>query len=136
VKGYLFDTDSISEIWRKRPVRRYLDWLTEVGRDEQYTSAVVVGELFKGAYRSSRREHFLKVIEDEVLPRFTVLAYDVDVARVYGQTRAELESMGVTVAEADLQIASTGLRYGLTVVTGNVRHFEKVPRLTLRDLRA
>jgi len=133
--AYLFDTDAISEIWRKKPSRKYLGWLAEVGRDEQYTSAVVVGELFKGAYRSERKGHFLTVIEEEVLPRFTVLAFDTDVARVYGQTRAALESAGATVAEADLQIASTALRHGLTMVTGNVRHFEKVRGLAIHDIR-
>jgi tRNA(fMet)-specific endonuclease VapC len=73
--------------------------------------------------------------EEEVLPRFTILAFDTDVARVYGQTRAALETAGATVAEADLQIASTALRHGLTMVTGNVRHFEKVRGLAIRDIR-
>lgn len=133
--SYLFDTDAISEIWRKKPATKYLIWLGGVGRDEQYTSAVVVGELFKGAYRSERREHLLKVIEQEVIPRFTILAYDTDVARVYGQTRALLENSGLTVAEADLQIGATALHYGLTVVTGNVRHFGMIPSLRIHDVR-
>ena len=133
--AYLFDTDAISELWRKKPSKRYLDWVARVGRDEQFTSAVVIGELFKGAYRSERRGRLLGVIEDEVLPRFTVLAYDTEVARVYGQTRATLEQSGLTVAEADLQIGATALYGGLTVVTGNVRHFAMIPGLELHDVR-
>jgi predicted nucleic acid-binding protein len=133
---YLFDTDAISELWRKKPSKRYLEWVAQVGRDEQFTSAVVIGELFKGAYRSEKRERFLRVIEDEVIPRFTVLAYDTEVARVYGQTRAMLERTGANVAEADLQIGATALYSGLTVVTGNVRHYAMIPGLELHDVRA
>jgi predicted nucleic acid-binding protein len=96
---------------------------------------VVVGELFKGAYRSQRRDHLLRVIEEEVLPRFTVLAYDADVARVYGRTRADLEAAGLVVAEADLQIGATALHYDLTVVTGNVRHFARIPGIRVHDVR-
>ena len=134
--AYLFDTDAISELWRKKPSKRYLAWVAHVGRDEQFTSAVVIGELFKGAYRSEGRDRILRVIEDEVIPRFTVLAYDTEVARVYGQTRATLEQSGLTVAEADLQIGATALYGGLTVVTGNVRHFAMIPGLDLHDVRA
>jgi predicted nucleic acid-binding protein len=76
------------------------------------------------------------VIEDEVIPMFTVLAYDTEVARVYGQTRATLERSGATVAEADLLIGATALYSGLTVVTGNVRHFAMIPGLELHDFRA
>ena len=42
--AYLFDTDAISELWRKKPSKRYLEWVARVGRDEQFTSAVVIGE--------------------------------------------------------------------------------------------
>ena len=36
---YLFDTDAVSEVLRPRPLPKYLDWLRNVPRDEQFTSA-------------------------------------------------------------------------------------------------
>lgn len=134
--AYLFDTDAISELWKPRPNERYLAWLAKVGHKEQFTSAVVVGELFKGAYRSARRAQFLEIIEDKVLPKFTVLDYDTDVAREYGRVRAEMELAGNVVAEPDLQIAATALRYGLEVVTRNLKHFERVPGLRVARVLA
>ncbi len=50
--AFLFDTDAISEVLRRRPLPGYVRWLSGVPRAEQFTSAVVVGELFKGAYGS------------------------------------------------------------------------------------
>lgn len=33
------------------------------------------------------------------------------------------------LTDADLQIAATALHYDLTLITGNLRHFERVPGL-------
>src|SRR5262245_24396245 len=129
--AYLFDTDAISEVMRPRPAPDYLAWLSIVPREEQFTSAVNVGELFKGAFRSVARERHLENIEKRVLPVLTVLPYDVAVARVYGELRATLESEGTPLAEADLQIAATAVHYGLELVTGNLRHFQRVPGLAI-----
>ncbi|MBI4514157.1 MAG: PIN domain-containing protein [Gemmatimonadetes bacterium] len=82
--AYLFDTEAISEVLRSRPLPGYLAWLTTVPREEQFTSAVVIGELYKGAFRSSNRERDLRHIKERLLPAVTALPYDVAVARVFG----------------------------------------------------
>lgn len=129
--AYLFDTDAISELWKPQPAPAFLEWVAGVHREEQFTSAVVIGELFKGAFRSPAKKGYLSIIEDRTLPLFTVLPYDTDVARVYGEVRAIMEETGNIVAEPDLQIGATAIRFGLTIVTGNVKHFGKIPGLQL-----
>jgi len=129
--AYLFDTDAISEVLRPRPSAGYVRWLASIPREEQFTSAVVVGELFKGAFRSSAGARHLENVEKRVLPAVTVLPYDVAAARVYGQIRAHLESAGRPLADADLQIAATALHHDLELVTGNVKHFKRVPGLRI-----
>jgi predicted nucleic acid-binding protein len=125
--AYLFDTDAISEVLRPRPASSYLRWLSQVPRAEQFTSAVVIGELYKGAYASPNRERHLENIGKLVLPAVTVLAYDVAAARVFGEIQAKLSARGRTLADADLQIAATAVLHGLEVVTGNLRHFLRIP---------
>jgi predicted nucleic acid-binding protein len=134
--AYLFDTDAISEVLRPRPLRAYLEWLRGIPRDAQFTSAVTVGELFQGAYRSAAKERHLKNIEERVLPAVTILPYDLSVARVFGEIRAERERSGSILPDADLQIAATALYHNLEVVTGNVRHFQRIPGLRLNDVLA
>lgn len=127
--AFLFDTDSISEVFKKRPHPSYLRWLATIPRAEQYTSAVTIGELFRGAFGSSSPERHLVNIESRLLPSITVLPYDVAVARVYGEIQAQLAQSGKGLADADLQIAATAIHHGLELVTGNLRHFERVPGL-------
>ena len=129
--AYLFDTEAISELLKPRPAAGYLRWLAGVPREEQYTSAVVVGELYQGAFRSSAVARHLENIEKRVLPSVTVLSYDTAAARVYGEIRALLEDAGRPLADADLQIAATALVHDMELVTGNVKHFRRVPQLRM-----
>jgi predicted nucleic acid-binding protein len=127
--AFLFDTDAVSELLKPKPAPTYVRWLRTIPREDQFVSAVTVGELYQGAFRSHHRDRHLERIEGSVLPAVTVLPFDAAVARTYGQIRAELESMGKPLADADLQIAATALYHGLELVTGNLRHFRRVPGL-------
>ena len=133
---HLFDTDAVSEVLKKRPAPAYLEWLATVPRDLQFSSAVTVGELYKGAYRSAARPRHLTNIRERVLPALTVLPYDADVAHVFGKVGAQLEETGQRLADADLQIAATALFHGLELVTGNLRHFGCVEGLRINPVLA
>jgi predicted nucleic acid-binding protein len=92
--AFLFDTDAISETLRPRPDPAYIAWLGTVARDDQFTSAVTVGELFYGAYRTAAGGRHVAMIEDRVLPAVTVLPFDAAVAQVYGRLAAALADQG------------------------------------------
>ena len=132
--AFLFDTDAISEVLKRRPLPAYAAWLRTVPRVEQFTSAVVIGELFKGAYRSTDVARHLRNIEARVLPAVTVLPYDVEIAKVYGRIRARLDEVGRALADADLQIAATAVHHDLDLVTGNLRHFQRISGLRLHTV--
>jgi len=133
---YLFDTDAISELLRPHPLPAYVAWLSTVAREDQFTSAVVIGELYKGAYRSQARERHLANIERRILPAVTTLPYDVATAKVFGQTRAQLEKEGTVLPDADVQIAATAIYHGLELVSGNLRHFSRIPPLKINPILA
>jgi predicted nucleic acid-binding protein len=131
--AYLFDTDAISLPFRRRPPALYLSWFESVPRGQQFLSAVSLGELYKRALRTPYPDH-LRNIEEHILPAVTVLPYDGAVARVFGELAADLETGGRKLSGADLQIAATAIHFDLELVTGNYRHFERVPRLRLASV--
>jgi predicted nucleic acid-binding protein len=126
---YLFDTDAISELLRPKPAPTYVEWLMGIPREEQFTRAVVVGELYRGAFRSPAMERHLVNIRQRVIPALTVLPYDIAIAEVYGLLSAQLEEAGQVLADADLQIAATAVYHSLELVSGNLRHFDRIPQL-------
>jgi tRNA(fMet)-specific endonuclease VapC len=114
----------------------YLAWLESVPREEQFTSAVVLGELYEGAFRSHDAVRHLRNVEKRVLPALTVLSFDLEAARVFGQMAAALNRIGRPVADADLQIAAAAIRHDLAIVTGNIRHFTRIPGLRIEPALA
>jgi tRNA(fMet)-specific endonuclease VapC len=129
--SFLFDTDAVSELLRAKPAARYVAWVRTIAREDQYISAITVGELYHGAYRSHAADRHVGNIEQRVLPAVTVLPYDSAVAKLFGGLRAELEAAGTRLDDADLQIAATAIHHGLDLVTGNIRHFARVPQLQI-----
>ena len=124
--AFLFDTDAISELLRPHPATNYVKWLMDIPREEQFTSSIVIGELYKGAYRSRACEHHLSNIEQRILPAITVLPFDIRTAKIFGEIRADLEETGTILPDADIQIAGIALYHGLELVSGNLRHFQRI----------
>ena len=75
----------------------------------------------------------LERIEDSLLPNLPVLSFDASAARRYGEIRAELERRGTPIGDADVRIAAIALSHGLKIVTGNERHFRRVPGLEIEN---
>ena len=134
--AYLFDTDAISEVLRPRPLPVYIDWLGAVPREEQFTSVVVIGELYKGAYRSKAQSHHLTNIERRILPAITALPYDIGTAKEFGKIRARLEEEGAILPDANLKIAATAIYHNLELVSGNLRHFSRITNLKINPILA
>lgn len=107
------------------------------GRFLQYTgrlylSVISLGELYAYAFRRSTSP---RVIEGllRLLSDVTLLDVDREVARKFGEIRAEMLDRGRPVAGLDLMIAATAVAHDLTLVTHNRRDFIDVPGLTVVD---
>ena len=130
---YLFDTDSLSQILRRSPLPSFIARLAAIPIEHQFTTAITVGEMVYGAHRSARSDELLSQLQTRVWPNITILPFDRAAAEIYGSVRAELERKGVTICEPDSRIAAIALAQSLTVVTGNVRHFNRVPGLLVEN---
>ena len=130
---FLFDTDTLSQVIRRDPPPALLVRLAAVPPEEQFTTAITVGEMVYGAERSSRREYLLRQFEERLWPTLRILPFDRAAAETYGGLRAELERAGTPLAEPDLRIAAIALIHNFTVVTGNVRHFSRVAGLQVEN---
>lgn len=131
---YVFDTDTLSALMRARPLPHLVERVRAVAVDEQATTAVNLGELWFGVIRLGDRGLRLRESLSELITaNLQVLPFDAESARVYGEIRANLEAEGRPIGDADLRIASIALSRSATVVTGNMRHFERVPGLRVEN---
>jgi tRNA(fMet)-specific endonuclease VapC len=129
---YCFDTDVLSATIRREPSLALIRRLAQVPPSEQFTTAITMGELLYGAARRDSAR-LSEQVRDLIRGALIVLPFDESAARAYGSLRAQLESEGRPLAEPDLRIASISLSRDLTLVTGNVRHFDRVPGLAIEN---
>jgi tRNA(fMet)-specific endonuclease VapC len=129
---FCFDTDVMSATVRSgggppQLARR----LGVVAAAMQFTTSVTVGELLYGARkRQSRR---LEDVIEGVVAVIQVVPFDELAARSYADIRVALEVASRPLEDPDLRIAAICLSHDLTLVTGNVRHFERVPGLRVEN---
>ena len=131
---YLLDTDVLSNLLKRSPSIDLIVKLAAVPAERQFTSSITLGELIYGARRRGSLAHdYLRRIETRLLPDLPVLPFDSAAAWRYGAVRTELERRGLPLGDADLRIAAIALARNLTVVTGNVRHFQRIPGLPVEN---
>jgi tRNA(fMet)-specific endonuclease VapC len=93
-----------------------------------------VGELYFGAYNSGRVEANIARVRAFLSPPGPhVLLIDEPAAEQFGRLKAILRRAGRPIGDVDLLIAGVAVCHGLTVVTNNTSHFERLPELPLEN---
>lgn len=96
---------------------------------EVFVPAIVLGELYYGAYKSTRvTENLLKI--DEFATTGTILVSDKRTAREYGEIKSRLRAKGRPIPENDIWIAAIAKQHVLTLVTRDA-HFGEVDGLAV-----
>jgi predicted nucleic acid-binding protein len=62
-----------------------------------------------------------------------VLGLDDASVQIFGETKALLERQGQRLDDADLLIGAIAAARNATVVTGNRRHYERIPGVAVED---
>jgi tRNA(fMet)-specific endonuclease VapC len=122
----------LSAVIRRDPPLHLIRRLAQVAPSDQATTTINLGELLYGAAKRGS-EQLTSRVREAVANATSILPFDQSAAEVYGPLRAQLEREGRRLDEPDLRIASIALARGLTVVTGNVRHFSRVPGLEVEN---
>ena len=127
---YLLDTNIVIYVIKRRPLQALEIFNQNAGR--MAISAITLAELQHGAEKSSNPAANLAVVED-LCSRLEVLPYGAKAAQHYGVIRAALEKQGQTIGVNDLHIAAHARSEGLTLVSNNLREFERVPALQFEN---
>ena len=95
-------------------------------------SSITVAELKFGVQKSQSVEKNQQALMQFLLP-LTIAKFDTAAANVYGEIRAILEKQGTPIGSLDTLIAAHALSLDLTLITNNIKEFDRVPNLKLKN---
>lgn len=121
---YLLDTDWIIQALAGREPA--LRTLRDVAGSHVFVSLITIGELYERAFVSANPQAHLRDLRQFMAPHRHLGLSDPIMER-FAETRATLRRRGQIIPDFDILIAATALHHDLTVLTFNLRHFERVP---------
>ena len=95
-------------------------------------SALTVGELVLGTLLAQDPGRELAKVEAFLRP-LQVIPFGGDEAIQWAHLEAQLRKHGNRIEAEDAMIAATALAFGMTLVSGNTRHFDRVKGLKVVD---
>lgn len=125
----VLDTDTCIEILRGNQTVIERRLTTD---DDVVTTWITAAELRYGAAKSvaPKKNHALVT---KFLATLPVLGVDAASAEIFGEAKALLEKQGQRLADADLLIGAIAAAHGAAIVTGNRKHYTRIPGVSLED---
>jgi predicted nucleic acid-binding protein len=128
MRGFLLDTNGISELVRPKPDPRVVEWMESADESQLYLSVLTLGEIRKGVaelVHGRRRANLEAWLDVELQGRFRerILPIDAAIADQWGQLTATAKRKGKTLPVIDGLLAATALHHNLTLVTRNISDF-------------
>jgi len=129
VKKYLLDTNiCIYFLKGQFDLHRKIE---EIGEENCYLSEITIAELKYGAENSVQKEKNRKN-NDEFQAKFKIIPV-FPALDVYAKEKARLKTKGIVVDDFDLLIGATAIHNNLTLVTRNVRDFDRVNDIEIQN---
>ena len=127
---YMLDTNMC--IYAQKGVPSVVEKIRESGPSALVISTITLAELEFGVEASAAREKNIRALQG-LLAVVDVVPFDDAAAIHYGKICAHLRRQGTPIGTMDMLIAAHARSLGLTVITNNVREFERVPDLLIEN---
>ena len=128
---YMLDTNICIYVIKNKPKKVIIE-LKRHKPSEICVSAITYAELTHGVEKSMAVEKNRLALA-LLFSNIEVLNFDIKAAIHYGKIRAYLEKQGTPIGPLDMMIAAHAMSLGYTVVTNNIKEFERVPDLKLEN---
>lgn len=126
---FLFDTNAC--IHFMRGMHGMQQRAKNIGVESIFISEITWAELLYGVENSERIDRNRRALE-VFLRDFRTLPITPAIP-VYARERVRLGSIGKSLDDFDLLIGATAIHHGLTLVTNNTKHFQRIQDIQLED---
>lgn len=128
---YLLDTNICIYLIKKHPPE-VLAHFQQIQLKQLHISTISLFELYFGVEKNNSQPRNLVAMENFIAP-LTVVDFTVEAAKKAAKIRSMLQKQGTPIGAYDIQIAAIALAGNMTLLTNNVREFERVKGLKLEN---
>ena len=128
---FLLDTNICIYIIKQKP-REVLQKFNTYRVGDIGVSSITVAELEFGVQKSQFPARNQQALTQFLLP-LKIVDFDRAAAIVYGNIRAKLEKQGTPIGSLDTLIAAHAVSLDVTLVTNNVKEFNRISNLQLEN---
>ena len=127
---FLLDTNVCINIMHGKKMQ-LRDRLIKAGIENCYVSDITMAELFYGAECCKRPEEEMLLIEG-FLSDIKILPI-TDSVQLFAHVKRQLELRGLPIEDFDILIGVTAVQHKMTMVTHNLKHFQRIPKIKIED---
>ncbi len=126
---YLLDTNICIAIIKENPqvIRQF-----KTKYQDCYLSSLVLGELYKGVYCSTKVEYNLGILP-KFINKLLIVDFNANDALEFGKIQGELKQIGRPTGVVDALLAAMARSRQDILVTDNTRHFINITNLQLEN---
>jgi tRNA(fMet)-specific endonuclease VapC len=128
---YMLDTNICIYLIKQKPVA-VLERFRQTDISEISISSITLSELFYGVSKSSKPEQNLMALTQFAAP-LEIMPFGGEAAHYYGDLRAHLEIQGTPIGSLDMLIAAHAISLSSTLITNNVKEFNRIPNLKIEN---
>lgn len=131
--GIIIDTCILIEIERGKVNLDFTNLNTE---SPLYISSITVAELLIGVNNSTTEERRIKkeTFLNQIIASIEVIDFGIEESRIYANILSTLYKKNVTIGIHDLLIAATAISNNCSVLTRNIKDFERIEGVNLVNL--
>jgi len=105
--------------------------IAEVGEQNCFISEMTVAELKYGV-ENSKTVEAMRTIVEAFIPKFAIIPI-YNSLDIYAKEKAKLRKQGLLIDDFDILIGCTSIANGLTMVTNNVVHLNRLANIVIED---
>jgi tRNA(fMet)-specific endonuclease VapC len=127
----MLDTNICIYIIKKKP----LNVLEELKKNKEkglYISAITLAELEFGIENGTQKERNRMALLEFLTP-INIKPFDEKATREYGIIKNELKDKNCLIGPLDMLIGAHAKSLNMTLVTNNLREFERIPNLKIEN---
>src|SRR5437016_1904972 len=125
---YLVDSDYVADYLGARPSAIQL--LSSFAKDDLAISLITYGEIYEGIHFGRDPRKTTDVFQ-RFLRSVTILPLTQAIMQQFARIRGELRRKGKIIGDFDILIAATAIQHKITLVTRNIKDYQRIPDLKM-----